>query len=281
MKKDSLTTFKDVRVENNTKMSSFEEGLSIEIIGGIVAGIILLIIVFLRKKIAAFFRNQSIKKSVSTPELKTEDELKIKNSFQELQKKLKMIVIDDDEIFPVDGFLEFGYNIQRWEKLDAGRLKQLHDGEFDIIILDIYGVATEIALNDGLDILEDLKSRNPSQVVIAYSSHSFDFSKNKFWEMADEKLGKPTPFVGTQKLIDNLIEKTFTIEYHTTKVKAILNNNNHSSEYAIIINDFVKFKESETEPNWMEYLNRLNLRNGEKSKLAAIFTKLNKISKHK
>lgn len=206
--------------------------------------------------------------------LRSFQELQIKFSFEELKKKIKFVVIDDDDIFPVNGFIEFGYNFQKWDKLDEAKLKRLHDGEFDVIILDIWGVAKEIAENDGLDVLQDLKSHNPSQIVVAYSGHSFDLSKNKFWELADEKLSKPTPFIGTQKTIDNLIEKTFTINYHLEKVKSVLASNNLITDLNKLEDLFVRHKGLNSEPDWKSELNSFNLMNGEKQKIASIFKKL-------
>jgi hypothetical protein len=123
-------------------------------------------------------------------------------------------------------------------------------------------------------VLEDLKNNNPAQVIVAFSGHSFDLSKNKFWELADEKLSKPTPFIGTQKIIDNLIEKTFTIEYHISKLKKVLNDNNLSDQIAKLENLFVQFKEKNGEPDWIKELEFLSLKSGEKQKIASIFKKL-------
>ncbi|WP_421765131.1 hypothetical protein [Ekhidna sp.] len=153
-KNDTITT--DLQ-KTNTPNSSFKEGLSIEIIGGVIAGIIILLIVAFWNKLKSHFMGSKISK------------LQFNLNHQDIRKKLKIIVIDDDDIFPVSGFKEFGYSIDRWEKLDEIKHKRLIDGEFDIIILDIYGVAKDIAKNDGLDILQDIKTKNPSQVVVAYS----------------------------------------------------------------------------------------------------------------
>ena len=56
--------------------------------------------------------------------------------------------------FPIDGFKQFGYSIEKKDKIDHNLLKQLLDGLYDIIVLDIYGIATpEISEDDGLGIL--------------------------------------------------------------------------------------------------------------------------------
>lgn len=252
--------------ETNTPNSSFKEGLSIEIIGGVIAGIIIILIVSFWNKLISHFTGSKISK------------LQFNLNHQDIRRKLKIIVIDDDDIFPVSGFKEFGYSIDRWEKLDEIKHKRLIDGEFDIIILDIYGVAKDIARNDGLDILQDIKTKNPSQVVVAYSGHSFDFSKNKFWELADEKLTKPTPFVGTQEIIDQLIDQTFNVQYHIDHIKSILKNNNATDSYNRVEKLFLKHKKESSEPNWFSELNFLTIKDKERLKIASILRKLFKYS---
>lgn len=251
------------------------DGLIVQIVGGVIAGLAILAIVYFWKKIISWV------KGIGTRKYSSLNEVTIKYSFDELKTNLKIIVIDDDDIFPVDGFREFGYSVESWKKLDHAKLKQLYQGDFDIIILDIYGVAQDIAAKDGFDVLVEIKSKNPSQVVVAYSGQSFDFSKNKFWELADDKLGKPTPFIGTQSLIDNLIEKTFSLDYHRQKMSAVLMQNRLETQLAHVEHIFITAKISNAEPNWVEKISFLNLKQEESTKIAAILSKLFKITELK
>jgi DNA-binding response OmpR family regulator len=271
----SDTTKTSTEQESPLIDKNMKDGVIVQTVGGIIAGIGLLVIVFFWNKIITFI------KSMGKTKYSSLNEVTIKYNFEELKSTLKIIVIDDDDIFPVSGFHEFGYSIESWKKLDHAKLKQLYQGDFDVIILDIYGIAKDLAAKDGFDVLVEIKSKNPAQVVVAYSGQSFDFSKNKFWELADDKLGKPTPFIGTQSLIDNLIERTFSLEYHKQKIESVLKENKIESQLSHVEHVFVKAKIDNAEPNWFEKVSFLNLKREETSKVAAILSKLYKITELK
>jgi hypothetical protein len=65
-------------------------------------------------------------------------------SFQELKKRTKILVIDDDEnSFPFELLRREGYSIEHWPRVES--LSPLEDGHYDIIILDIQGVAKHLS----------------------------------------------------------------------------------------------------------------------------------------
>jgi len=122
----------------------------------------------------------------------------------ELRKRARILVVDDDETsFPLELIRNEGYCIDYWPKVKG--LKELEEGFYDIVILDIGGVAGEFTKEDGLGIIEHIKKQNPSQIVVAFSGQSFDLSKNRFWEMADDSLCKPVDATMCKRLIDHLI----------------------------------------------------------------------------
>ncbi len=151
---------------------------------------------------------------------KTFDQVKLELPFIEIRKRARILVIDDDEdAFPYGLLQKEGYNVQYWPKIEA--LRDLENGEFDIIVLDIYGVASsEMSTNDGLGILEHLKKHNPAQLVIAYSGQKYDLSQAKFWSLADDYLGKPSSLISCKEKIDALLKEKFTPQhYWSTAVK--------------------------------------------------------------
>jgi DNA-binding response OmpR family regulator len=132
--------------------------------------------------------------------------------FDQAKKRASILVIDDDETaFPVELLRSEGYNIQQWTILK--NLRDLEAGQFDIIILDIYGICPKgFSKNDGLGVLEHLKNVNPAQIVIAYSGKKFDLQQEKFWRIADDYLGKPTDMLVAKAKIDTLLREKFTAE---------------------------------------------------------------------
>jgi len=127
-----------------------------------------------------------------------------------LRKRTRILVIDDDEnSFPFEIMRKEGYAIDHWLKVE--NLSTLEKGEYDIMVLDIGGVAKEYTDEDGLGILEHLKSTNPAQIVVAFSGQAFDLSKNRFWRLADDALSKPVDAAKCKRMLDNLIENKMTL----------------------------------------------------------------------
>jgi len=126
-------------------------------------------------------------------------------SFLEVKKRARIVVIDDDKnSFPIELLKKEGYQIDYWEDIED--LSKLDDGYYDIIFLDISGVGLEYSKEEGCGILEHIKKTNPCQIVVAFSGQSFDLSKNRFWEMADDSLPKPVDATRCKEVIDVLLK---------------------------------------------------------------------------
>ena len=140
---------------------------------------------------------------------------------EELRKRARILVVDDDEnSFPVELLKKEGYAIDYWPKIES--LSKLERGDYDIIILDIGGVAKEYSSEDGLGVLEHLKEVNPSQIVVAFSGQSFDLSKNRFWQLADDSLSKPVDATKCKRMIDNLLQTKMTLHNYWQAAVQIL-----------------------------------------------------------
>jgi DNA-binding NtrC family response regulator len=138
-----------------------------------------------------------------------------------LRKRTRILVIDDDEnSFPFELMRNEGYAIDYWPKVQ--NLGKLEGGEYDIIVLDIGGVAKEYTHEDGLGILEHLKDANPAQIVVAFSGQTFDLSKNRFWRLADDSLSKPVDATRCKRMLDSLIENKMTLSHYWEAVINVL-----------------------------------------------------------
>lgn len=191
-------------------------------------------------------KNFAWKNSNSIHEL---EKYKSNLEFEELKKRTRIVVIDDEIGFPIDLFKNEGYSIDKWDKVvDYGKLES---GLYDIIILDIKGVALHISSEDGLGVLESIKQKNPSQIIIAFSQHSYDLSKARFWELADEKIAKPSDFLKIKKIIDNLIDKKFRPERYISTLHEILRSNNIPTKEIRKIDDLIANSiKTNSKPDW-------------------------------
>lgn len=156
-----------------------------------------------------------------------------RTDLEALKKKLKIVVIDDHDIFPIQPFIDAGYNVEWWDKVKD--YNKLEAGAYDIIILDIFDVAQHLSEDDGLGVLESLKKKNPAQIIIAYSGHSFDLSKQRFWDLADEKIVKPSSFLKIKEIVDNVVNQNFTLQRYWEVVTNTLKEYNVDEKTALKI----------------------------------------------
>src|SRR5258706_2594560 len=89
-------------------------------------------------------------------------------SIDESRKRARILVIDDQKFAYLELFKRDGYNIDKWE--DVTDLQKLESGYYDVILLDIQGVARDISSDQRLGLLKHLHKVSPAQIVIAYSN---------------------------------------------------------------------------------------------------------------
>jgi len=140
---------------------------------------------------------------------------------EELRKRARIAVVDDDlNAFPLRVLVREGYAIDYFPSVT--QLDPFERGLYDIIFLDIAGVAPEWSEDDGLAVLEHLKERNPAQVIVAFSGQTFDLSKSRFWKLADDTLSKPVDAMTAKRCIDDLLARTMTPNHYWGGVRALL-----------------------------------------------------------
>jgi DNA-binding response OmpR family regulator len=162
------------------------------------------------------------------------------------RKIARILVVDDDEkSFPYKLPEKEGYNVRYIPQIET--LKELEAGEYDIIVLDIYGVSSEeLSTTDGLGIIQHLKKYNPAQLIIAYSGQKYDPNQAEFWKLADDYLGKPSPLITCKQKIDDLLKRHFTPMFYWNTLSSILRDEGVSPDRirkleAILVKDIRSF----------------------------------------
>lgn len=216
---DSLTTLTSDSFTNNT----FYEGLSIEITGGIIATIIVLIIIYYRKKIYPNKFDDSDERSNGKieNELKQEQKQNVKvdvkvhnvlpvkenasNSpksnllsledrrmiIDSMKNKIKILFIDDDTKFEVVTILKADGWKHTSSVSDVRGLEIPKVKEANVYFVDINGVGKLLNCKyEGLDLAQMLKEKYPDKKVIIYSANKDQNSFHPAWELCDRRLEK-------------------------------------------------------------------------------------------
>jgi DNA-binding NarL/FixJ family response regulator len=148
-------------------------------------------------------------------------------SIDEIRKRARIVVIDDQEFPYAKLFARDGYTLQKWD--DVTNLSDLEDGDYDLILLDLQGVGkAESAKEEGLGILRHLRTRRPAQIIIAYSNADWPLSNQPFFRMADATLPKSADYVDFKQKVDELLQRRFSIGFYVERIQAQLQD--HSQE---------------------------------------------------
>lgn len=181
-------------------------------------------------------------------------------SFDSIKKIGKIVVIDDDiNSFPINEFKDFGYNIDLYTQVDHHLLKRLKNGEYDVIVLDINGIAQKsISIDDGFGILINIKEHHPHQVIIAFSGATYDIEKNDFFNKADFFMRKPIDLIKAEEKIDLAMHKAINLQYYLDDLKYLSHNKGFSeNEIKKITNVIDKYTLKPTPKSYEDFYKHL------------------------
>lgn len=169
-----------------------------------------------------------------------------KASFDEIKKRSRILIIDDNEFEYKLLFEKDGYLIDKWttnEDIDQNKIDSIY---YDIILLDVNGVATDRSEKHGLGLLEYIKKKNPAQIVILYSSERFNFDEQKYIKLADDSLSKSADYYDFKKQVDFFLENHTQIAFYLGVVRNIVSNTKDITTVEEAIEDAIRTGEKDT-----------------------------------
>lgn len=142
-------------------------------------------------------------------------------SIEDVRKRARTLVIDDQE-WPAQAMFERdGYHVERWAEIK--NLSQLTDGHFHVILLDVNGVGLkEDPKLQGLGILSAIKSSNVAQPVILYSAAKQGLSSSSYIQLADAVLDKKSSYIEFKRQVDDLLLRTASPAYFVAQMNRVL-----------------------------------------------------------
>jgi DNA-binding response OmpR family regulator len=137
--------------------------------------------------------------------------------FEEIRKRSRLLVIDDQEFPYLPLFRRDGYNIEKWS--DVQRLTDLQDGRYDLILLDLQGVGRqESHEQQGFGILRHLREQYPTLLVVAYSNADWSLKYQEFFALADSVLPKTADYVDFKARVDDLLKTRFSLGFYVNRI---------------------------------------------------------------
>ena len=137
-------------------------------------------------------------------------------SADEIRKRSRILVIDDEDFLYFDLFERNGYNIRKWNDIED--LEKLVNAEYDVILLDIQGIGKDFSPEQGLGVLKYIKEKDPTQIVVAYSAADYFLKYQDFFHIADDTLDKTSDFFVFKTKVDNLLKRRHSMSFYIEKV---------------------------------------------------------------
>jgi hypothetical protein len=137
-------------------------------------------------------------------------------STDEIRKRARLLVIDDQP-FPYEAlFQRDGYNLEKWD--DVERLTDIETGNYDLVLLDMQGIGRSESAEQGFGLLKHLKERCPTLIVVAYSNADWGLKYQKFLRLADAVLPKSADYVEFKHRVDDLLASRFSLGFYLSKI---------------------------------------------------------------
>lgn len=130
----------------------------------------------------------------------------------EIKARSRILVIDD-RAFPYKGMFEAdNYMIEK--RSDVKKTADIDSLQYELILLDLQGVGKSLSSDQGLGVLKYLKERNPTQLVVAYSSADYPMESQQFFALADASLPKAADYFEFKAEVDRLLKLRYTLGYY-------------------------------------------------------------------
>lgn len=121
-----------------------------------------------------------------------------------------ILVIDDHEVPFLVAMQSEGWRVTHWT--DVRSLRDIEQGKYDLIFLDIQGVGVALGDDEGFGVLKRLKQTVPGLPVVAYSSKRYDATSVEFWKLADETMLKSAGAITAMDKAESLLRKCWSAD---------------------------------------------------------------------
>ena len=135
-----------------------------------------------------------------------------KFTIEEIQKRVNILIIDDDNdsLFDLKNILQKNWHVKSIDDLHDYNSKNLKNAH--IVCIDIHGVGKKMGHSNGVKLLQGIAEKYPNKKLILYSAvSSFDNIFEKALEFADKSVSKNNipEFMAT---VESLAKDLFSVE---------------------------------------------------------------------
>lgn len=144
-------------------------------------------------------------------EKKTIDSLNTPLSRDELLRRSRVLVIDDQRPDIIDDLKKAHFAVDYEADIDASKIDLIDKQIYDLILLDFGNVGKAFGPDEGLDLLRHIKRVNPAMIVLTYTSKALKSEQAEFYRLSDGVLAKDAGISESLEKIEDGLRKAHSI----------------------------------------------------------------------
>jgi DNA-binding NarL/FixJ family response regulator len=143
---------------------------------------------------------------------RTIDSMRLAIPRDELRRRSRLLVIDDERPDLVDDLQRGGFAVDYQQDITRQNLNMMDQPLWDLILLDFGNVGTTIGPDQGLTLLRHIKRINPAAIILAYTSKALLADQADFYRLADGVLAKDAGIADSMEKIEESLQKSHSVE---------------------------------------------------------------------
>jgi CheY-like chemotaxis protein len=140
------------------------------------------------------------------------DDLELNLSREELRRRCRILIVDDERIDLIDDLRQAGFSIDYEPDVTVENQHKLEQALYDLLLLDFGNVGKSFGENEGLSVLRHVKRVNPALIVVAYTSKFLGSDHADFYRLSDFVLSKDAGIKDSQEKIEKALRKAQSLE---------------------------------------------------------------------
>jgi DNA-binding NarL/FixJ family response regulator len=140
------------------------------------------------------------------------EDLKTHLSREELIRRSRILIIDDERPDIIDDLKKAGFAIDYETDMTSDNMKIIENSVYDLLLLDYGNVGKSFGTHEGLDLLKHIKRVNPAIIILAYTSKNLSSDQADFYRLTDGVLSKDAGIQTSLEKIEEGLEKAHSIQ---------------------------------------------------------------------
>ena len=141
-------------------------------------------------------------------------------TIEQLKERAHILVVDDQSFEYLPALEREGFRV-KWLR-DLESTVEIEQGMYDVVLLDLHGVATSISSQQGIGALKQIKRASPAQMLVAYSAAAWPVTESRETQVADVVLDKAqSAFPDFRQSIVDLLLKSVDPSHYIASLESL------------------------------------------------------------